>query len=274
MTAMGRPTRARLSDRDRPRAGMLGHLAAGAGLGAMLYLATAFMLETGLEGGLPYIALSALVGGLVHLTRFRGALWGVTALLALFFTIAVYTPLIYGPAERLVREDSLLPADAIVCLSSAGTNEGRLDREGTERYLTALRLAQQGYADTIVRTRLPQDYAPVDADVEWLRSGLAPRVSIETVGPVSSTWDEAQRVLDLVRERGWREPIILVTSPMHTARAAAVFEKSGVRVLSVPAQSRQYSRVPPHRPDDRRYMLGRWIYETCAWQYYRAKGRL
>jgi len=268
---MSRRPRQYRDDRGYPV--MIGYFAAGAGIGATLYFVFAFMLQTGLEDALPYVALSALIGGLVHLTRFRGVLWGLAGLLALFFVVAIYTPVLYGPAERLVREDDLRPADAIVCLSSGVTNEGRLDIGGTERYLTALRLAEEGYADTVVRTRLPDDYAPVDADVEWLRAGLAPGAEIATVGPVGSTWDEAEQVRALAQERGWGT-VILVTSPMHTRRAAAVFEKTGLTVISAPAESREYSRTPPHRAWDRAYMLRRWLYEVAAWHYYRARGWL
>jgi uncharacterized SAM-binding protein YcdF (DUF218 family) len=268
---MGRAGKSKRDDRGQPV--LIGHFAAGAGIGAILYFALAFMMQTALEGALPYVILCAIVGGLVHLTRFRGILWGAAGLLALFYVLAIHTPMMYGPAESLVREDPLESADAIVCLSGAATNDGQLDHPTTERLLTALRLAEEGYADTIVRTRLPEGYADVAADAQWLRSGLAPGASFEVVGPVETTWDEAERVRALKLERGWSR-VILVTSPMHTKRAAAVFEASGVPVISVPAESRQYSRTPPHTAMDRAYMLRRWTYETAAWNLYKARGRL
>ena len=73
---------------------------------------------------------------------------------------------------------------------------------------------------------------------------------MEEVGPVSNTHDEAVAVAMLARQRGWGQ-IILVTHPWHMRRAAAAFEKAGVRVICSPCPERSYDLQIMDGPADR-----------------------
>ncbi len=82
--------------------------------------------------------------------------------------------------------------------------------------------------------------APAGSYLSYLRKDAAKLGgfdvnSIESVGIVGNTHDEAVRVAALFRERGYRR-LLLVSGPTHMRRAAAVFEHAGVPVvMAVPA---------------------------------------
>ena len=59
----------------------------------------------------------------------------------------------------------------------------------------------------------------------------------------------AARVRDLARARGWTR-VLLVTSPSHSRRAAALFRSQGVTVVSIPAQEWRFDQALT-QPSDR-----------------------
>jgi len=222
----------------------------------------------------PAICLAALVAlaGALNCSRLARPLWAVLGAWVLVVCLAAYTPLFVRYGQRFIREDPLVECDAIVVLSAGSTSEGKLDVAALERLLGAVERANEGYAPVLVRTGLPPGYPNPDADAAAFVEMASGSVSVEVVGPVWNTQDEAVRTKELCDERGW-ERIMLVTSPLHSSRAAAVFEKTGLRVVSAPCAERDYSVYPPHTRRDRLNLFRQSLYETAAWALYRATGR-
>jgi uncharacterized SAM-binding protein YcdF (DUF218 family) len=94
------------------------------------------------------------------------------------------------------------------------------------------------------------------------------------VDSVHVTRDEAVREAALARREGWRR-LLVVTSPYHSRRACAAYERAGVAVLCAPAPSRDYALGGPHPlagPGERVAAFRDWLYETVGWAVYRARG--
>ncbi len=219
------------------------------------------------------LLLVAAAAGAVALTRYARLMWGVLGVWVLVVCLAAYTPLFASYGQRFIRTDRLATCDAIVVLSAGVTSEGKLDVAGLERLLGAVEMANAGYAPVIIRTCMPSDYPNADADAAAFVAMAAEGVRIEVVGPVTNTYDEAVRTRELCDERGW-DHTLLVTSPLHSARAAAVFEKAGLDVTSAPCHERDYSVRPPHTRRDRLNLFRQSLYETAAWALYRLAGRV
>jgi uncharacterized SAM-binding protein YcdF (DUF218 family) len=66
--------------------------------------------------------------------------------------------------------------------------------------------------------------------------------------------------------------IALVTSPMHTRRACATFEKLGFRVVCVPALERDHDTWHPVTAEDRLAAWRAYLYERLAWVEYSYRG--
>jgi uncharacterized SAM-binding protein YcdF (DUF218 family) len=88
-----------------------------------------------------------------------------------------------------------------------------------------------------------------------------------------TTYENARNTAAQLRDEG-RRTILLVTSPAHMPRAAASFEKQGLRVIPAPAFSPPAKPVDPWAP--RRAMLwdashalheyiGLWVYRWRGW---------
>lgn len=102
-------------------------------------------------------------------------------------------------------------------------------------------------------------------------AALRIQVPIDVVGPVSDTRDEAVAVSRLAKARGWSR-VIVVTHPWHTRRAAAAFEKAGIRVIRAPCPDGELDRENPSGPGDRFSCFRRWAHEWCGYYYYRLRG--
>jgi uncharacterized SAM-binding protein YcdF (DUF218 family) len=164
-------------------------------------------------------------------------------LLILFLALAIfwlaYPALLNGLARFLVVRDKLGRADVILVIS--GDNNG-------ERVSAAVDLFKQGYAKRLLMSGGPLAWHLTNA--EWMkRQALAagiPSPAILTQDRSLSTLEDAQFSLPIVRENNYRS-VILVTSPYHTRRAAAVFkkifERQGIKVMVYPAP---HSDFDPH----------------------------
>ena len=91
------------------------------------------------------------------------------------------------------------------------------------------------------------------------------------VGPVANTRDEARLVAGLAAERGFRT-ILLVTSPTHTRRAAAAFEKKGLAVVVSPSVETRFDLETLDDPDDRVKAFGNLLHERLGLLVYRLRG--
>ena len=254
----------------------------GAVLGALLWLA---IITLGFHSALHLpgttgIGPAALLGGLLGISRFRVILWLGGGVLATLFAVVAFTPLVVQPAKALVRSDPMpsppLTLDAVVVLSGGMTAEGLLGPDGTERMLSGMRLAKALGSPALVTTRIRTGAnfeVSSDADQKKLVELLGPGLRHFIVTEVFSTRDEALRVRDLARQQGWAR-VAVVTSPSHSRRACGTFEKVGLRVTCVPAESREVAFRTLSDPGDRLEAFRLWIYEMAGTVNYRLKGWL
>lgn len=256
--------------------------ATGAILGALVWIAitvVGFNSVFHLSGS-SGIGPAALLGGLLGLSRFRVLLWLIGAALAALFAVVAFTDVIAQPARALIRSDAMpsapLTLDAIVSLSGGITADGVVGSDGTERLLSALQLAKATGTANIVTTRVRHPArleVSSDADQQRIIALAAPGVRHFIVSDVFSTRDEAMRVRDLARQQRWAR-VAVVTSPSHSRRACGTFEKVGLRVTCVPAQSRDVAFKTLATPGDRIEAFKLWIYEMAGTVNYRLKGWL
>jgi uncharacterized SAM-binding protein YcdF (DUF218 family) len=158
-------------------------------------------------------------------------------------------PLLERAGRFLIAEDPPQPSDAIVVLSGSFP----------DRILEAVALYRDGYAPRVVLCREPENRAlnvlkergveirPGYERNRYVAESLG--VPAQAIGVVDqsagSTFGEARQVLRHAREGGIHS-ILLVTSKIHTRRAALIYRHlagDGVRILARPA------RDDPFRPD-------------------------
>lgn len=228
---------------------------------------------TGLNLVVPAGLVGAGLGFLVGERLLRGIATGVFATIAV---VALCPPI--GRLEHaLVRSDPIPaePVDAIVVLAGAVTGDGTLNPAAADRMLEALHLLRQGRSARLVvsrvRATVGRDTVDSDADQRFLLSvaGLTPE--LEVLDSVGSTRLEAVRAAALARSRGWKR-IIVVTSPSHTRRACAAYEKVGFEVACHPSVDRSAALRSQPKARDRVAGFGRWLYEELAWAEYRLRG--
>lgn len=144
------------------------------------------------------------------------------------------------------HQDALRPADAIVVLG--GEHDGREDY--------GLRLADEGYADTVLISDPYRPYNPWDKKLmdRVCNAGTRAVEVICFVPAPSTTQGEAMFVQRLAEQRGWQS-VIVISWRYHMVRARYIFGQcfdGAVVMRSVP---RDYSRP-----------LRQWVYQY-AYQY-------
>lgn len=222
------------------------------------------------------LATSAAVGAAVALAgRPRIMVVIDVALLALFFLI-VATPIMSPAAAAWTRADSL-PArvDAIVVLSANINSAGTLNDQSTARLLSGLELLQRGVAPRLITTEISTRVGNVTltstADRERLVTLAGAREAWTYVTNVRNTHDEATQVRATL---GAGKSIVLVTSPLHTRRACATFERVGFKVFCVPSREQEYNAWHPRTARDRLESFCQYVYERLGMVEYRARGWL
>ncbi len=228
---------------------------------------------------------AGIVGAILGSTRFRFVNWIVISALAFLLLIVGFTPVVRQPALNLIVRDPLQKADAIVVLSAGITRDNHLGNVAADRLLTGLDLMRKGYATSLVVTQIAGNGNAAEADQDRLISLLPGHPDVSRVGIVRTTRDEGLQIKSLADKRGWKR-IILVTSPLHSKRAKAVFEKVGLIVISQPCITRKYSvedfedpsgmkffkwRALDH-PYDKITVFSDLLYERMAGISYRRKG--
>jgi uncharacterized SAM-binding protein YcdF (DUF218 family) len=248
---------------------------------ALAGVAAWFLLEQlgvphvfGIGSGAGLVPL-AVLGAALGLTRFRMLPFWTAALLITVTIVVAYTSIIVGPARALIRDDPTpASADAIVVLSAGVTADGYLQQQGLDRILEAAELAKAGVAPVLVMTKEERTVRGVRFTSEVDQRGivgLAGLTSVVWTGRVKSTHDEALAVSRLSASRGWNH-IVLVTSAFHSRRACRTFEKLGLKVSCVPADSRDIAIRRLSYPHDRLGAFGMWLYETAGTLRYRQRG--
>jgi uncharacterized SAM-binding protein YcdF (DUF218 family) len=188
------------------------------------------------------------------------------------WTAVAFTPLDRALADGLPRADPLGPADVIYVLASDVQPDGDLTSESLSRLTHGLELAGQGLAQRIVVGELPAPHGRFAEAARRYIAELHLGIEVLSVGPVTTTHDEGVLVAELFRQHGWRR-VLLVTSPFHSRRAAAVFEAAGLEVVSAPTREGKYNVEALATADERlrafsdilHERLGSWIYRRRGW---------
>lgn len=220
-------------------------------------------------GGFGGLWPSAAIGILIGLTRWRVALLAVVVAMTVLLLAVGYTPLIVEPSRSLIRNDPLPPnADAIVVLAGGTNDDGLILPQATDRLLKGLELLNSGIAPVLVLPREADsignrlvtsrdDHERIVALVRGARS------KVVLSGLTRSTRDEAVRTAMLFRARGWKR-VVVVTSPLHTRRACATFEKMGMTVSCVAAEWREAAVNSLRSAEDRIRVFQAWLYEMAG----------
>lgn len=267
---------------ESPHGDRLGHLAAGAAAGAILWacaMALGIPRLAGLEGH-DFMIPAALLGAVVALTRLRAVLHVTAAAVALVVAIVAYTPLVERPVRAQVRRDPPpgVPPGAVVVLGGDVTTDSLLVEQSLDRMLTGAELAQRSAVPVLVLPGnvLEDGNRRVPATPDQRRiialAGLD-GATLLVNDSVYSTHDEALRTREQLFPRGIRR-IYLVTSPIHTTRACRTFERAGITVTCTPSVSRDVPLTPGtlYRSRDRLAAFRAWLYEQAATGYYHMKG--
>lgn len=228
-------------------------------------------------GGFGGLWPSTVLGILIGLTRWRAVLLaGVIAMSVLLLGIA-YTPLIVEPSRSLIRNDQLPPnADAIVVLAGGTNDDGLISPQATDRLLKGLELLNGGIAPVLVLPREADSVGnrlvtPRDDHERIIGLVRGARSKVVLSGLTHSTRDEAVRTATLFRAGGWKR-VVVVTSPLHTRRACATFEKMGMTVSCVAAEWREAAINTLRSPEDRIRAFQVWLYEMAGTARYSQLG--
>ena len=227
----------------------------------------------------PGAVLIAVIGAGIGLTRAAVFLWVASALSIVAFCVIAMTPFVtaFLPIRTLVRRDPLPKdaLDAVIVLSGGTTADSLLMPESLDRLLTGLALMRDSVAPILVVTDPTngRDGATAAPDQARLRALVTRPFPMLMVDSVHTTHDEAVNAWRLLRPRNATR-VAVVTSPLHTRRACATFERVGFTVTCVPAVSRVYSVDRAQSALDRLALFRAWIYERAAWVEYGARGRV
>jgi uncharacterized SAM-binding protein YcdF (DUF218 family) len=225
--------------------------------------------------GYSFVPIAAIVGALLGLTRGRRLLFAIGATFAVLLAVVAYTPAVGRPARALLRSDPLgaHPVQAVIVLSGGISADGHLKQQALDRMLTGLALVRRGMTSTLIVSRIRSRRAgrgvTSDADQQRLIALLDRPVRLLIVDSVYSTRDEAVRMRELARALDVTS-VAVVTSPMHTYRACATFEKVGFTVTCVPSESRDVALVSLRPATDRLRAFQLWLYELAGLAKYRA----
>lgn len=270
------------SDRPLDSRGRAQTLATNALLGVLAAMLIAQMAPWG-DGDSSGTVLTVLSGGVVgallgSLLR-SGVLVVIDGAVLVAYLVVAMTPIMTPIAEHWVRVDAL-PADtldAVVALSAGLKSDSALSSTAADRLISALELVREGHARRLVTSRQVQPIASrlisSDSDQRRLIALASLEAAWVVVDSVHTTHDEAVRIAALLLPAGARR-IVLVTSPMHTRRACAVFEAAGFDVYCRASRERDYATNPPEGKRDRLAALRAFGYEQMGMIKYRLRGWL
>jgi uncharacterized SAM-binding protein YcdF (DUF218 family) len=161
----------------------------------------------------------------------------------------------------LPRRDSLpTPAPRVVIALGAGMrDDSTLTYASATRLETAIAYARAHDA-SIVTTRVfgNTSSASVRAQRALIASGGLADRWIALPNNVTNTRDEAMAMHMVIPDT---QPVAVVTSPLHTRRACATFERVGYRVTCLASAQYEWWRLP--------YAVA---YESAAYVKYKARG--
>ena len=225
----------------------------------------------------PIAFVAALLGAGLALTRAAVVVWVGTAVALGAFCIVAMTSFTTTvlPRKALVRSDSLprTSVDAVIVLSGGITPDSLLMSDALDRLLAGLTLMRDSVAPLLVVTQPHRAHSgrTTGPDQPRLRALIARPFPMLTVDSAPTTRGEAVGAWRLLGPRGATR-VAVVTSPLHTARACATFERVGFTVSCVAAVSRAYSVDRAASADERLTLFRAWLYERAALIEYRARG--
>jgi uncharacterized SAM-binding protein YcdF (DUF218 family) len=252
-------------------------------LAGLLYggLGGVMLAELGLIEILPQLPgsilllVGMLVGGVFGALGRKAWVATADAALIVVYLIIALTPVMDIIAPRLVRRDPLAQADAAISLSASVLANGALNTPGADRLLTAAELIQRGWAPRLVTTRVVARVArrtvTSDSGQREMVALAGVRVPWTIVGGAHTTHDEAVRSAAELRPIGVRH-VIVVTSPLHTRRSCATFERVGFIVTCIPAREHGASAGAPASSRDRLEAFRQFLYELLGLIEYRLRG--
>lgn len=251
-------------------------------MGALLGALGAFLLA---ELGVPYVFgdlhTSAFVcGGLflgAAIALVAGTLvvaW-IDAVLVCVWLVIAFVPVMGHVAPRWVRRDPLPQrADALMILSGSLTTDSALTSDAFNRTISGLELAKAAQVPELVTSRVFRDSRAgrISSDSDQARLiRLADYTGHwDIVSPVHSTRDEAVQAAKLLLPS--RSHLIVVTSPMHTRRACATFERVGFVVSCQPSREHENVTWHPESASDRLASFREYLYERLGMVKYRYTG--
>ena len=181
--------------------------------------------------------------------RIGQVLMGMGLLVLVVPSLPPVADALYGSLEQAhppIAARALPTADAIVVLGGGvgAPVPPRIDpdfNDASDRIVHAFRLYQADRAPRIVVSggRLPWADTPPEAFTlrRVLMQWGVPESAIWTEPESATTYENAQRTADLLRERDF-DRVLLVTSAAHMARALAVFCTAGVPAVPAPTDHR------------------------------------
>jgi uncharacterized SAM-binding protein YcdF (DUF218 family) len=217
------------------------------------------------------VPASAAVGALAWLTPLRRLAGLVAGLHALLWAAVAFTPLTPWLAEGLVRRDPVAAADAVFVFASRVQEDGDPTSDAMSRLLRGVELVGEGRAPRLLVSELPPPAGPYLPLARAWVARFAGRGEVLGVGRIVRTHDEAVAVARLCRQRGWTR-VLAVTSPTHTARAAAALEKQGLEVIAVPSVETRFDLESLRFPGDRRAAFAAIAHERLGLVVYRRRG--
>lgn len=216
-----------------------------------------------------------LVGGALGAVGRRTWVAAADAVLIVINLVVALTPLMDSLAPRLVRSDPLVHADAAISLSASILRNGALNSPGADRLITTAGLIKRGWAPRLITTRVTlrvgRGLITSDSGQREIVAFSGIDVPWTVVDGAHTTHDEAVRSAAALLPTGIRH-VIVVTSPLHTRRSCATFEKAGFVVTCVPARERDASAGAPSTPRDRPESFRQFIYEIVGLIEYRMRG--
>jgi uncharacterized SAM-binding protein YcdF (DUF218 family) len=221
-----------------------------------------------------------LIGIACGVMRARRALLAGLAATMLLVAFVAFSPFSQFISRHWVRDDRPIPSglQAVVALSAGLNPDTTVSSEAVDHLLMGLALTREHDVPLLVTTST-QDAFPsgiVEGQIDQARimSLMQARVTWLRANGGETTRDEALATAAILQPRHAHR-IAVVTSPMHTRRACAVFERVGFDVTCIAARMRGAGSLPlPEVPDDRLTAFGNWVYEVAASMKYRANGWL
>ena len=144
--------------------------------------------------------------------------------------------------DRWGQTDRAQKADAIVVLGARVYHGAIAGPSLSARTHRAVELYQRGLAAHIITTGGVGHHPPAESLVAKklaVRLGV-PEAAILTEETSTSTWENAENVATICRERGWKR-VIVVSDPFHLWRARRNFQALGLTAYVSPSVNRRFS---------------------------------